>query len=194
MKSVFSPSADPLPGEEYPAANYLDLQARAVGLRPGSAGEVDETTRARNGGDGAHYQAAAGIAPAVETILDANADWTDRVVRIWGFDLVAANARPGGAADYTDWTTIGGGAPFVLMGYTGTGALSNVGTGAAVGAGAPPLAGTGAGGTSYRVKFPGVNAYLYVSPSDGSLRVYNDTVNPLHLFLWVDATADLGRH
>ena len=190
MKSVF----DPIAGEEYPAANYETFQARARGCRPADGGEIDSLTDARQGSDAVFCQRATAFAVHDLAVIDTKHDWRDRVLTVSIFDLGAANARPGGAADYTDWGSIGAGVPAICQGYTGTGALSDVGTGAAVSAGNPPLAATGGGGTSYRVKFPGVNVYLYARPSDGALCLYNDTLNALHLFLTIDSTAKLARH
>lgn len=188
MKSII----DPAPGDMYASADYETLESRAAGVRASSGGEVTEAN-ARAGLDTVYDQRASGIPNAVPTVIDANHDWRDRVIEVLAFSFSSANERPGGSADYTDWSTIGGGTPAVLAGYLGTGALSNVGTGAAVANGAPPVAGTGGGGTSYRLTI-GANLYLYADPTSGSLSIYNATGAAVHAWLRVTGTADLNRH
>lgn len=190
MKPVISPS--PVAGDPYAAADYVLLEARATGVRHASASELSAQGA---GEDAVHEVLAAGFANAVPTTIDANHDWRDRVVTVEAFDLVAAANRPGGATDYTDWSTLGAGSPALRMGYLGTGAYSNVAVNpaVAVGAGAPPVAATGVGGTSYMLSL-GANIFLYCDPTTGALALYNNTGAALHLWLRVHATADLGRH
>ena len=128
MKSII----DPAPGDTYASADYETLESRAAGVRAASGGELTPSN-ANSGSDAVHFQLAAGVPHATPTVIDANHDWRDRVVEVLAFAFSAATERPGGSADYTDWATIGAGTPGLFAGYLGTGALSNVGTGAAVG-------------------------------------------------------------
>lgn len=188
MKSII----DPAPGDTYASADYEALESRASGQRASSGGEITEAN-ANAGSDTVYDQRASGIPNATPTVIDANHDWRDRVIEVLAFAFASASQRPGGSADYTDWASIGAGTPGLFAGYLGTGALSNVGTGAAVANGAPPVAGTGGGGTSYRLTI-GTNLYLYANPSNGNLCVYNATGAAVHAWLRVKGTADLGRH
>lgn len=188
MKSVITA----VPGDTYASADYETLENRAHGCRASSGGEVTEAN-ARAGLDTVYDQRASGIPNAVPTTIDANHDWRDRVVEVLAFAFSSANERPGGSADYTDWATIGAGTPGLFVGYLGTGALSNVGTGAAVKNGAPPVAGTGGGGTSYRLTI-GANLYVYANPSNGNLCIYNGTGAAVHAWVRVTGTADLNRY
>ena len=174
-------------GDDLPSADFNTLMQVARGWKAASASSVTGTA----GRDGVHFGKATGLANATATTIDSNHDWRDRVLTVHAFDLGGANLLPGESTDYTDWSTLGAGTPGVLMGYTGTGALSNTTTGAAVANGAPPVAGTGAGGTSYRVTI-GANIYLYADPSTGALKAYNATGATVYQWLEVDATADLG--
>lgn len=185
---------DATSGTNASAANYNTLIARAWGMRPSSAGELAAATTP--GVDGVTDQRLAGYpdntGATAPTLLDSNHDWRDRILWIRYTDLSAATNRPGGTTDYTEWSTLGGMA--FAMGYTGTGAYSNVGAGpAAVGAGAPPLGATGAAGTSYRIRVM-ANVWLYVLPADGKLYLFNNTGAAVHLVLWIEGTADLGAH
>lgn len=183
MKEIDTYSA----GDDLPSADFNSFMQIARGWKAASSSSVTGTA----GRDGVHYGRAAGLANATVYTVDENHDWRDRVLTVHAFDLGAANLLPGESTDYTDWSTLGAGTPAVRMGYTGTGALSNVGTGAAVANGAPPVAGTGGGGTSYRVTL-GANLYLFADPTTGALKAYNNTGATVYTWLEVDATADLG--
>lgn len=183
MKDVISP--DPVPGDNLGAVNFATITERAVGQRHGSGSELTAETA---GLDGVAWVKAAGVTNGQLALIDANHDWRDRVIHGFVVDLAAAANRPGGAADYNNWPP-----PTVFAGYTRTGGLSDVGTGAAVSNGNPPVWGTGGGGTSTAITVA-TNILLYCDPTSGALYLYNATVNPQHLWLQFSATADLGRH
>lgn len=181
MKPVISPS--PVPGDNYGSTDYATLEARAVGQRHGSGSELAAQAA---GIDGVAWVSATGVANGTLALVDANHDWRDRAVTGFAYDLAAAANRPGGATDHNNWPP-----PTVFGGYTRTGGLSNVATGAGVTNGNPPVWATGAGGTSSAVTVAS-NILLYADPSTGALYLYNATVNPQHLWLQLSATADLG--
>lgn len=184
MQPIIVP--DPVKGDNYEAADYLALQARAVGCRPASAGEISNATDAHAGLDGVTFMVNGGVANGTLALVDSSIDWRDRVLACEVSDLTANANRPGASTDYTDWP-----APTKARGYTGTGALSNATTGAAVSNGNPPVAGAGVGGRSYRITI-GATVYLYADPTSGALYLYNGTFNPVYVWLNIDATADLG--
>lgn len=181
MKNPISPA--PVAGNDLAAADFNTIVARTVGQRHGSGSTLASATA---GIDGVAWVKTAGIANGQLALIDDNHDWRDRVIHGFVTDLAAAANQPSGAAYYNNWP-----APTVFNGYTGTGALSNVGTGAAVSNGNPPVWGTGGGGTSTAVT-AATSVYLYADPTTGALYAYNGTVNPIFYWFQISATADLG--
>lgn len=181
MQNPISPP--PVAGDDLAAADFNAVVARAVGQRHGSTSTLAAATA---GVDGVAWVKTAGINNGELALLDANHDWRDRVIHGFVTDLAAAANQPQGVAYYNNWP-----APSTFNGYTGTGALSNVGTGAAVSNGNPPVWGTGGGGTSTAVT-AATSIYLYADPTTGALYAYNSTVNPIFYWFQVTATAKLG--
>jgi hypothetical protein len=181
MKNPIVP--DPVAGDSLAAANFDTIVARTVGQRHGSASTLAAATA---GLDGIAWVKTAGVTNGQLALLDANNDWRDRVIHGSIVDLSAAANQPQGANYYNNWPP-----PSLFAGYTGTGALSDTGTGAAVSNGNPPVWGTGGGGTSTAVT-AATNVYLYADPTTGALYIYNATVNPIYVWLQLSATADLG--
>lgn len=174
-------------GTNASAADYNTLQARARGQRPSSGGELGASVGL--GTDTVIDQRAAGFANATPTKIDGNHDWRDRVIWARYCNLTAAANRPGGANDWTDWSTLGG-ISTAVAGYTGTGGLDAGGVNPT--AGNPPVAAAGPP-TSYLVTVL-ANVWLYVEASTGHLYLYNNTGAALHLWLEVEGSADLGLH
>lgn len=183
MKPVITPT--PVPGDNYGAADYETLEARAVGHRHASNSELAAQPA---GIDSVSWVAAAGLASATLVLVDSNHDWRDRWITGFATDLSAAASRPGGATDYLNQPP-----PTLFGGYTRTGGLSNATTGAGVTNGNPPVWATGAGGTSTAITVV-TNVLLYADPSTGALYLFNNTFNPVNYWLRITATADLGRH
>ena len=183
------------PGSEV-ASTFLNLlQRTAVGAQPASGGDAtiltltngeygNELASTRRGADVRHYQLQ-GLVDGQFAIVDRSLDWRDRLVDVVVFTSGLGTIRMIGAFDDTDLATLD---VAVIEGvahnrYLGTGAVSNVTTGAAVANGAPPLNAVGAV-RSYAIELTS-GLWLYASRTDGSLRLYNDTGSGLDVLLRV---------
>lgn len=173
------------PGSEV-ASTFLNLlQRTAMGAQPASGGDAtiltlsngeygNELAAMRRGADVRQYQLAS-LVDGQFVIIDRSLDWRDRTVDAVLFVAGVGTNRMIGAAADIDLATLHVAVTeaTVMNRYLGTGAVSNVTTGAAVAAGAPPLNAVGAV-RSYAIELTS-GLWLYCSRTDGSLRLYNDT-------------------
>jgi hypothetical protein len=141
---------------------------------------------------------------SVIVILDASMDWRDRIVWGWARYSDVSTWRVGQSNDYelNNFTgdlasgTTGDPQARPIYGYTGTGAVSNLATGAAVTGAAPPLNGAGVF-RSYALHlgqpagFTG-DSYLYVDASSHKLCAFNGELFDTYLQLVLYATDDTG--
>lgn len=144
---------------------------------------------------------AAPLLDATPTLLDDTADYRDRWVRVVA-TFPSAAQLPGGANDFElDDPYTGPYTATTTWKYLGTGAVSDLATGAAVSAGNPPLLGAGAF-RSYRASVTThldassaaqVGPWLYADPTSGALYLYQASGVSLPLTLHVSATAKTGK-
>lgn len=150
------------------------------------------------------WQAATGIDPGSNRtrLVDDRIDWRDRV--IWGIaEVTLTSANRIGQSNDQSWATYQDEA-FHWSGYTGTGAYSNISTGAAVAHGSPPVRGA----STYRSYFVELRdaldvasgaplyegLYAYVDPSTGYLYLYNAHASSVvYPSLFIFATGQTGK-
>lgn len=125
-----------------------------------------------------------GLADPIVTITGEGSAWTDRHILGVYRPMGGAGELAGGASDYL----FDAGALSIWCGYTGLGAydVSNN----------PPSAGnppSRAMGTSWACEIVS-NLWLYVDPSDGFLKLYNNTGSTIRCpFLWFFAAAKANK-
>lgn len=153
------------------------FQAETVGARAASLNTDYATTVL--GADVILTQTDAVIPAGDVLALDKSVSWLDRVVLVNGW-LLTASQRIGQATDYQLNDPTASVQTVIAQGYTGTGAVSNLASGAGISAGNPPLNGAGAfrsyAPVLYRLSTgPGVYAsvWLYADTTPGDLYVYN---------------------
>jgi len=187
MKRVFTAAAL----AQFASADANEWQDRGLGQLAASKNN-DLGTTACKGLDVRSWQPTGGsLANATTIQIDDSIDWRDRI--LCGFYVTAGGAAflPGGASDY-DFRA-GVAAPSYFHGYTGIGAYSNLGTGAAVSNGNRPLSGAGAF-RSYCVEVnPAFSVWLWVDPTTGSLNLYNQFGATIYPHLLILATGDTGK-
>lgn len=181
---------------EVASADLNAWQDKTVGGRAGSiANDYGATTV--YGADRILVQFTASVANASLKQVDASIDWRDRVIKGCCTRLAASDERLGQGLDYETndptYTTVA--KTLFADTYTGTGAYSNVaGAGTAVSNGNPPLNNV----SVVRSYAPIIDdrgtgsVYLYVSPSDYSLNLYNNSGATLYLRLEIEASGDTG--
>lgn len=161
--------------------NQFQLEAAGVRL----ADTANALTSGTDGADIIFTQTNAEVTTGNLLVIDASQDWRDRVVMAMGWLTISAQ-RIGQADDYAMNDPALGVRQFMQIGYTGTGGVSNLTTGAAVSAGNPPLNGAGVERSYAPVLYrtatgPSTyeNFYLYADgTSAGELCCYNEsTVN-----------------
>lgn len=179
-------------GDPIAAADLNTWQDKTVGGRAASISNDFGATTVY-GADRVLTQLATTVANGTVKQIDASIDWRDRVVKGCCTRLAASDERIGQGLDYETndptYTTVA--KTLFVDTYTGTGAYSNVaGAGTAVSNGNPPVNSVG-GVRSYApiVDDRGTGSvYLYVSPSDYSLNVYNNSGGALYLRLEIEAS------
>jgi hypothetical protein len=185
------------PLADLPSATFNALQDRALAAR--AATDNNDLGAMAQDTDGVIWAAITDLAAGTTRLLDKTSfDWRDREIRgDWVTGVIGGGDFPGGATDYafntSAYDAAGSGR---LRGYTGTGAVSHLTTGAAVSNGNPPLNGAGAF-RSYTVWLgnPGVvnDVRLWVDPSNGRLNVYNASGGAVQLLLWIEASGKTGK-
>lgn len=161
-----------------PFLNQFQLEAAGVRLADTAQGLTSGT----DGADIIFTQTNAEVTTGNLLVIDASQDWRDRMVMAWGW-LLTTDQRIGQADDYMMNNPALGIRQVMQLGYTGTGGISNLGTGAAVSAGNPPLNGAGANRSYAPVLYrtptgPSAydNLYLYADgTSNGELCLYNES-------------------
>lgn len=180
--------------DDVASADLNAIQDRARGAVPSSE-DNDFATSYAKGSTGLVWQSLATIANADIFLLDASADWRDRLVS-GAFTRVGANDRLGQSTDYTCNDPTASPARTTFKGYTGSGAVSNLTSGASVAAGSPPLNGAGTH-RSYAVVIDDLstsgNIFLYADPTSGELFLYNASGAAVHGLLEVDLSGDLNK-
>jgi hypothetical protein len=167
------------------------LQDRTISQR---AGNSNNDVASANGFEARlWWPTGLSLANATTVELDKSIDWRDRFVVSVYAPLSNTNLFPGQTNDYDFRTTFPVGWKFAA-GYTGSGAVSNLATGAAVVNGSAPIAGAGAF-RSYIVEPDSAvgGTQLWVKPTSGELNLYNAsgaTIRPVVLLL---ATGKLGK-
>lgn len=175
------------------ASGFLNtLQDRVLAQRPASDNNDLASTNALGFEARLWVPSALSLAAFTTVQIDKNVDWRDRLV------LCAYASLPGGAY-YPGQTTdfdLRTGLPITwsfTLGYTGSGAYSNITTGAAVSSGNPPIAGAGAF-RSYRVEpLSGASLFVWAKPGTGELSFYNNTAGAIQPLLLILATGKLGK-
>ena len=118
------------------------------------------------------------------TLINGTIDWSDRIFLGVYRPMGGASQRPGDGDDIH----FGNGTLTTWCDYLGGPGL-DAGS-AAPAAGSPPVR---ASGTSWAIQLV-TNLWLYIDPSDGSLKLYNDTGSTIRSpFLWFFATGDMGK-
>lgn len=185
-----------------PSAFLDKFQDEALGLVP-ATGPSNDLPADFFGEAGSFLlsKVASPVATATPTLLDDGTDYRDRFVRAVTVFPSAAQL-PGGANDYElDDPYAGPYSASVSWKYLGTGAVSDLATGAAVAAGQPPVLGAGVF-RSYRVSLTThldasssaqVGPWLYADPTTGALYVYQATGGSIALALHISVTAKTGK-
>jgi len=116
--------------------------------------------------------------------IDGALDYRDRLLTVFYAIPGGADTEPGAGNDYlNDYT------PTISKGYTGTGARDAGGINAPS-AGNPPVR---ASTVSWAMQLA-ASVWLYASPSDGALYLYNDTAGTLRSpVLTITASAKTGK-
>lgn len=181
---------------EIASADLNLWQDRTREARPASDTNNLTSTAAR-GGSLLRWQADTQLTSGTLRLIDDSVDWRDRWVKVL-FVRTAQTERMGQGGDpgdtATNDVTSAGPARSTSSGYTGTGAYSNVTSGAAVSNGNAPLNDVGAN-RSYAVTIDDLGTlpvYLYVDPSTGYLYLYNDSGSTLWPYVEVDLSGDVG--
>jgi len=126
-----------------------------------------------------------GLSDPIVTITGEGAAWTDRHILGVYRPMGGAGELAGGASDHL----FDAGALSIWCGYTGLGAYDAGGTNPPS-AGNPPSRAMGASWVCEIVS----NLWLYVDPSDGFLKLYNDTGVTIRCpFLWFFAAAKANK-
>jgi hypothetical protein len=178
------------PINQISSAGWLNpIQDLIVGLKTATSNNA--LASQADGIDARIWSHAAGaLATGTLVQLDDSIDWRDRVVFGCYVDAAAATNMVGGATDY--FFATGANTMRFFHGYTGTGALSNVATGAAVSNGNPPVAGTGAGGTSWSVELNASSDLFLYTQANGRLYMYNATGGNQFPLVFVLGLGDAG--
>lgn len=157
------------------------FQLETVGLR--LAATANALTSGTDGADIVYTQTDVEVTTGNLLVIDSSIDWRDRTVVVLGW-LLAAAQRMGEADDFQVNDPTATARQIIQLGYTGTGGLADLATGAAVSAGNPPLNGAGAfrsyAPVIYRLLTPSMtyeDVYLYADPVSGALTLYNTGVN-----------------
>lgn len=163
------------PLDEVESADLNLWQDRTVGEKPTS--EDNDFAGGAVGGEVRRWQSLSSFANATRFLLDTSIDWRDRLVS-GSLRRVSSTTGVGRSADTTlnDPTSTSVSTCTFEDQYTGTGAVSNLTTGADVVNGSPPLNGVGV----YRscavvIDDLGTSGdiYLYADPTSGELFLYN---------------------
>jgi hypothetical protein len=174
------------------ASAFLNtLQDRTISQR---AGNSNNDVASANGFEARlWWPTGLSLAAATTVELDKSIDWRDRFIVTIYAPVSATNLFPGQANDYDFRTTFPVSWKF-SAGYTGSGAYSNVATGAAVTNGAGPLASAGVF-RSYTVEPDGAagSTLIWVKPGTGELNLYNAAGAAIRPALLVLATGKLGK-
>jgi len=182
------------PLDEIGSAFLNYLQDVAYGLLRATSGFGNDFPTTVKGAQTVLFQSVVILPTAEPYELSSDVDWRDRLVEGTAWKLAAAG-RVGQSLDYQLNDIAAGPPAFMFQGYTGSGAVSNLATGADVGVGAAPLNGAGAF-RSYALTAlnlgGGSVVYLYADPATGVLNAYNSTGATVHLLLKVTGTGDLG--
>jgi hypothetical protein len=159
-----------------------------------------------NGSDSVRWQASSAFATATKRVIDTR-DWRDRWIWGWVFPggdgYGTSSQRIGQSNDYElDPADTTAGTPSRMVwftGYTGSGAVSHLTTGAVVSNGNPPLQGVGTY-RSYAVKARDPVRSVLVPPvlwvfadETGQLCLYNNCGSDLYPLIQVCGTGDLNK-
>lgn len=179
-------------GNQVASADYNEIEDRTLGQLVGDSNNGFASPNCKGIDSRAWMPSGGTLADATTVKIDGSVDWRDRLV--WGWYVTAGGAAnlPGGATDY-DFRG-GVAAARFFHGYTGVGGYSNTaGAGTAVSNGNPPVAAVG-GVRSYRVELNAAfSVYLYASPADGSLSMYNASGGAINAAIVVLGTGDTGK-
>jgi hypothetical protein len=177
------------------SADQNAVQDRASGMLCGDT--ANDLVGMQEGGDGLTWQSSTVVVvAAAPRIVDATIDWRDRLLRILCFpcDDGTPDYRIGQSSDTSlaiPATVIQAYDSFL---YTGTGAYSNITTGAVVGAAAPPVQGAGVFRSYATNAFAtGGALWVFADPTTGSLKIYNALAADTHILLWITGTAQTGK-
>jgi hypothetical protein len=173
------------------------FQLETVGLR--LADTANALTSGTDGADIIYTQTNAQATAGNSLVIDSSVDWRDRTVLVFGWGLVATQ-RMGEADDFqvNDPTSMA--RQIIQIGYTGSGGLSDLTTGAPVSPGNPPLNGAGV----YRSYAPVIyrqvaspttfdDLYLYADATTGYLTLYNTSGTSLYFTGIVLGVAQSGQ-
>ena len=172
-------------GSHVPAASLNTQQDRAHTLDLATATDAGAPTDTQ-GADWITYQSPdAGIPTGDVVTLDASdRDWRERILNATA-RFVTIAARRWGRADEHVGNDPASCNVRTALGVTGPGAYGAAS--AAVAAGVPPVVASGSCPIALDVRSDG-EIWIFADPTDGSLKLYNDTTTPLHLDLLVMAT------
>jgi hypothetical protein len=172
-------------GSHVPAASLNTQQDRAHTLDLATATDAGAPTDTQ-GADWITYQSSdAGIPTGDVVTLDASdRDWRERILNATA-RFVTIAARRWGRADEHVGNDPASCNVRTALGVTGPGAYGAAS--AAVATGVPPVVASGSCPIALDVRADG-EVWIFADPTDGSLKLYNDTTTPLHLDLLVMAT------
>lgn len=186
---------------QVPSATLNGMQDRAQSMQAANSNNdyaITTATGINLGGEGLYWQGS--VTNGQLKLIDNTNDYRDRLVHGYTRLLSASNVRVGQASDINlnqNVTALSGydDSPVEEWdGYTGTGAYSNAGTGAAVSNGNPPVNGAGAF-RSYALTIAVIGGTdevrLYCDPGTGYLYLYNPNASTRYLILRAFFTAQL---
>jgi hypothetical protein len=161
---------------EWIDADCNEIQDRAVGMV--SANNSNDLSTPKGMNCLVWQASTVFVAGATQRLIDDSNDWRDYFVEgICYPNTTAAVERIGDTNDYNLEALAASDPPVYFSGYLGTGAYSNITTGAAVAAAAEPVRGAGAF-RSYFVNLRSTTSQLtlFCDPANGKLYIYCKTL------------------